>query len=77
MKSLGMDVAVRNLENPQKELEQHYYQPDHQHLLDLLYKPTRDVETKMQLMLHDLIDHRERIEAKREVLCGGLGHEPR
>ena len=66
--ALGMDVAVRNLENPRKELEQHYYQPDHQHLLDLGYKPTQDVETEMQLMLRDLIDHRERIEAKREVL---------
>ncbi|MBI2953579.1 MAG: NAD-dependent epimerase/dehydratase family protein [Chloroflexi bacterium] len=65
---LGLDVTIRNLENPRKELEEHFYAVDHQHLLDLGYQPTHDVEAEMRIMIQDLSKHRERIEAKREVL---------
>ncbi len=65
---LGLEVEVRNLENPRKEMEEHYYNPDHQHLFDLGYQPTHDVEAEMRIMLQDLIRYRDRIEAKREVL---------
>lgn len=65
---LGLDVEVRNLENPRKELEEHYYKPDHRHLLDLGYQPTHDVESEMQIMLKDLMRFRDRIAAKKEVL---------
>jgi UDP-sulfoquinovose synthase len=65
---LGLAVAVRNLENPRIELEEHYYRPDHQHLLDLGYTPTRDLESEMRIVLQDLMRHRERIEAKRDRL---------
>ena len=64
----GLDVVVHNLENPRKEMEEHYYHPDHQHLFDLGYKPTHDVEAEMRIMLRDLLRYRSRIEAKREVL---------
>nr|MBA3430798.1 NAD-dependent epimerase/dehydratase family protein [Actinomycetota bacterium] len=40
---MGMEASVRNLANPRVELEEHYYNPDHQQLADLGYKPTRDV----------------------------------
>ena len=66
--SLGLEVEVRNLENPRQELEDHYYNPDHQHLLDLGYKPTYEVEAELSIMLRDLMRHRDRIEAKSEVL---------
>lgn len=66
--ALGLSVEVRNLENPRQELEEHYYQPDHRHLFDLGYQPTQDTEAEMRIMLRDLIKHRDRIEAKREVL---------
>ncbi len=65
---LGMDVTIRNLENPRKESEDHYYVVDHQHLLDLGYKPTHDVEAEMRIMLRDLSKYQDRIQAKREVL---------
>jgi len=65
---LGLEVEVRNLENPRQELEEHYYNPDHQHLFDLGYKPTHDVEAELRIMLQDLLKYRDRIEAKREVL---------
>jgi UDP-sulfoquinovose synthase len=65
---LGLDVEVRNIENPRLEAEEHYYNPDHQHLMDLGYQPTHDLEAEMKIMLGDLLNHRERIEQYREVL---------
>jgi len=65
---LGMDVEVRNLENPRQELEDHYYEVDHRHLLDLGYQLTHDVEAEMRIMLGDLMKYRDRIEAKRAAL---------
>jgi UDP-sulfoquinovose synthase len=66
--SLGLSVEIRNLENPRTEKEEHYYNPDHKHLLDLGYKPTHDVEAELKIMLDDLMKHRGRIEARKEAL---------
>jgi UDP-sulfoquinovose synthase len=66
--NLGLNVVIKNLENPRKEMEEHYYNPDHKHLLDLGYKPTHDVEREMEIMLRDLIKYRSRIEARKEAL---------
>ena len=63
---IGLGVTVRHLENPRLESEDHYYKPDHQHLLDLGYKPTHDMEAELRLVFEDLIPHRERIEERRE-----------
>ncbi len=68
-RELGLEGAeVRNLENPRKEMEEHYYNPDHQHLFDLGYQPTHDMEAELRIMLADLMEYRARIEARREVL---------
>jgi UDP-sulfoquinovose synthase len=66
--SIGLPVEVRNLENPRKESEDHYYHPDHKNLFDLGYKPTHDVETELKTMLKDLMKYRNRIEDKKDVL---------
>ena len=63
-----LNVEVANLENPRIEMEEHYYNPDHRHLLHLGYKPTHDVEQEMRIMIQDLIKYRDRIEEKRELL---------
>ena len=65
---LGLDVTVTHTENPRNELEDHYYNPDHQHLLDLGYVPTQDVESEMSIMIKDLLPHKSRIEEKADVL---------
>lgn len=65
---LGLNVDIRNLENPRKEMEEHYYNPDHKHLLDLGYKPTHDIEKELEIVLKDLMRYRSRIEARREAL---------
>lgn len=66
---LGLDDAeVRRLENPRQEMEEHYYNPDHQHLLDLGYQPTHDMEAELRVMVKDLMKYRDRIEEKRDAL---------
>jgi len=65
---LGLDVAMANIENPRKEAEEHYYHPDHRHLLDLGYQPTHDVEQELRIMLKDLTKYRSRIEERKDDL---------
>ncbi len=65
---LGLGVRIWNVENPRMELEEHYYNPDHQHLLDLGYQPTTDMDAELRVMLGDLMKCRDRIEARREAL---------
>jgi UDP-sulfoquinovose synthase len=66
--TIGLKVEIHNLVNPRLELEQHYYNPDHEKLLSLGYQPTHDVEAEIQLMLRDLMPHRDRIESMRSAL---------
>jgi len=67
-REFGINIEVRNIENPRKELEEHYYNPDHHHLFNLGYKPTHDVEQEMKIMLRDLIKYKGRILARKEAL---------
>ncbi len=74
---LALDVAVRHVVNPRRELEEHYYNPDHQHLFDLGYEPTHDVEAEMEIMLRDLLEYRDRIADKKDVLLPKVHWEGR
>jgi len=65
---IGLDVEVHNVENPRREQEEHYYNPDHRHLLDLGYQPTRDMEGEVRTMLEDLCRWKGRILAREEAL---------
>ena len=65
---LGLTVEVRNVENPRIELEDHYYNPDRQHLIDLGYQPTHKIETEMEIILKDLLGYKHRIEARAHAL---------
>jgi UDP-sulfoquinovose synthase len=65
---MGLNVGVCNTENPRTELEEHYYNPDHERLLQLGYQPTHDMERELEIMLADLIRFRHRIEARRYAL---------
>jgi UDP-sulfoquinovose synthase len=64
---LGLDVKIHALENPRSEAEQHYYNPDHQQLLDLGYRPSRDMDAELRQILADLMPHRNRIEERKEA----------
>lgn len=65
---LGLDVAIRHVENPRIEMEDHYYNPDHQNLIDLGYEPTHSMDQELRVMLRDLMQHRSRIEGHREAI---------
>lgn len=66
--SLNMDVEVCHYDNPRQEMEEHYFKPDRQHLIDLGYKPSHDVKAEMAIMLRDLAEHRDRIKEKEHIL---------
>ena len=62
------DVEIRNIENPRMEAEEHYYNPDHQHLLDLGYKPTTDIKKEIRKTIYYLRNYKQRIEEKSHTL---------
>jgi UDP-sulfoquinovose synthase len=64
----GLTVEVSHVENPRKELEEHYFNPDHQHLLDLGYKPNHDIEGVILEMLNNLMNYKNRIKARSHAL---------
>ena len=67
-RGIGLDVQIERYENPRAELEEHYYNPDRQHLLDLGYQPTPDIKSVMKRMMKDLLCNKGRIEAHAEAL---------
>lgn len=62
----GLEVKIHPMENPRAEAEQHYYNPDHQRLLDLGYEPSQDMEAELRRVFEDLIPFRHRIEERSE-----------
>ncbi len=69
---LNLSVIIKNVENPRKEKEIHYYNPDHKKLLDLGYTPTHDMEAELEVMLKDLIEHKQRILNGRGILLPSI-----
>jgi len=65
-KKLGIDAEVGKIENPRVEAEKHYYNPDSKKLRKLGFKPTKTLPEELNIMLTDLLRHRNRIEAKRD-----------
>ena len=65
---IGLSVEVNHFENPRTEKEEHYYNPDRNHLINLGYQPTHDMMAELRIMLRDLIEHRDRIMAKKDIL---------
>jgi len=64
----GLNVEVKNFENPRMEKEEHHYNADHRKLKDLGFKATRHIDDEINLMLDDLIDHKDRIEEKKSAI---------
>ncbi len=67
-KRLGLDVEIGHAPNPRIEAEEHYYNPDHRLLYDLGFRPTRELEEELEIILEDLHKFKDRIEAKREKI---------
>lgn len=58
---LGLDVEIRNLPNPRREAEDHYYNPVHTGLLDLGLKPNPLTPDVMDDMMRLTMKYRDRI----------------
>jgi len=65
---LGLAAEIRNIENPRIEKEEHYYNPDHRHLLDLGYAPTHDIDAEIRVTLQDLMKYTDRIVSRKQAL---------
>lgn len=60
-RNFGLNVEVKNIENPRKELEEHYYNPKHTGLLELGLVPNLLTEEVLAKMLEKVISSRNGI----------------
>ena len=61
-KALGLSVQVKNVDNPRKELEEHYYNPKHTGLLNLGLNPNFLTETDLIQMMQKVMLHKDSID---------------
>ena len=59
---LGLNVAIKSIDNPRQEEEEHYYNPTNSGLLELGLKPNFMTDTVLAEMLERVIEHREAID---------------
>jgi len=65
---MGLNIELQHFDNPRKEADKHYYNPDRQKLVQLGYNPSGNIRGEVNLMLSDLIRYRDRILEKRHIL---------
>lgn len=68
--SLGYDVQIKNIENPRKEAEEHYYNPTYQGLQDLGVVPHYLTDEVMTGMFKVVEQYRDSI--RRDVIFRGV-----
>ena len=59
--SLDLNVGISHIDNPRKESERHYYNPDHQKLFDLGYEPTKNVYEHIRNLIADILPYKDRV----------------
>ena len=62
---LGLNVAIKSIDNPRKEQEEHYYNPAHSGLLELGLKPHYMTDEVISGMLEKIMPYRDRIDPKK------------
>lgn len=67
--SLTLNVQVNNIENPRKELEEHYYNPKHTGLLALGLEPNFMTDEVLAEMMEKVLRHKDGIE-KHKIFRG-------
>jgi UDP-sulfoquinovose synthase len=65
---LGLNTDVVHVENPRIEPENHYYNPRHEKLRRLGFRPTYKLEEELEIMLEDLSKYKDRVIAKKHVI---------
>jgi UDP-sulfoquinovose synthase len=64
-KRMNLDVQVRSITNPRKEMEEHYYNPVHSGLLELGLEPHFMTDDVLADMLAQVVRYRDRIDIGR------------
>lgn len=58
---LGLEVKIKNIENPRLEAEEHYYNPAHTGLMDMGLEPHMLTDDVLAQMLETVIQYRDNI----------------
>jgi UDP-sulfoquinovose synthase len=58
---MGLNVEIKSIENPRKEMEEHYYNPTHSGLVELGLEPHFMTEDVVSSMLERIIESKDRI----------------
>jgi len=69
-RKLGYDVQIQHLENPRKELEEHYYNPTYQGLMDLGVTPHYLTEKELEKMFRVAKQYENNI--RQDVIFRGI-----
>jgi len=64
----GKEAEIRHVKNPRVESEDHYYNPDHEKLYNLGYRPSGDVRKEIRNMIADLEKYREKCVRLKDVI---------
>lgn len=67
---IGIEVTIEHITNPRKELEEHYYNPTYQGLLELGVKPNLLTEDKMAEMMQIVLQHKSEID--KSIIFSGV-----
>jgi len=59
---LGWKVSIAHIDNPRKELEEHYYNAQHSKLIELGLQPRLLNEELIDTMLTRIAEHRDQID---------------
>lgn len=62
---MGLNVEVKSIENPRKEMEEHYYNPKHTGLLDLGLEPNYLTDDVVAEVMEKVLKHKDDIFADR------------
>jgi UDP-sulfoquinovose synthase len=62
---MGLSVRVRNLPNPRKEKELHYYNPAHSGLLEMGLKPHLMTDQIVEKMMEHVLRYKEQIDGEK------------
>jgi len=68
--SLGIHVKIDHIENPRKELEEHYYNPSYQGLVEIGVEPHYLTEDVMIEIFNKVIEYKSNI--RKDVIFKGI-----
>ncbi|MCP3681622.1 MAG: NAD-dependent epimerase/dehydratase family protein [bacterium] len=58
---LGLDVKIEHIDNPRTEQEKHYFNPKHDKLRELGYKPDWDIELEIEDLITAILPYKDDI----------------